>query len=127
MDRPLAPIGLALIVAGAVLLCYLGYIVFQVVNAPQDVPLVKFIVGHLRVEDKAIYGHAGSDAFEINVSEPARTVILLFLAAFVLMVLAGIAKSLISAGINLISAAGRIPRAGAESQAAATSPVVRRN
>ena len=33
MGKPLLPIGLALIVAGTVLLCYLGFIVFQVINS----------------------------------------------------------------------------------------------
>jgi len=124
MDKPLVPIGLGLIIAGTVLLCYLGFIVFQVINSPQDVPLVKFIVGQLRIEDKAIYGHAGADTFEINVSEPARTVILLFLAAFVMMVLASVAKSLISAGINLVSAGRRLPEKPEAAQV--SSPVVRR-
>jgi hypothetical protein len=127
MGKALVPIGIALIVAGAVLLCYLGFTVFQAINSPQDVPLVKFIMSDLRVEDKAIYGHAGSDSFEFNMSEPARTVILLFLAALVLMVLASIAKTLISAGINLVSAAGRFQGGDAESQARGSSPAVRRN
>ena len=126
MGKPLVPIGLALIVAGAVLLCYLGFVVFQVIDSPQNVPLVKFIVSHMRVEDKAIYGHAGSDTFELNVSEPTRTVVLLFLAAFVLMVLASVAKSLISAGINLVSAAGRMREQPEASAVAVSSPVVRR-
>ena len=125
MDKPLVPIGLALIIAGSVLLCYLGFTVFQAINSPQDVPLVKLIAGQLRVEDKAIYGHAGSDTFELNVSEPARAVVLLFLAAFVMMVLASVAKALISAGINLVSAADRMPRGAAASRAHESSPVVR--
>ena len=124
MGKPLAGLGVALIVAGALLLIFLGYTVFRAVDAPQEVALVKFIAGTLRVEDKAIYGHAGRDTFEINVSEPTRTVILLFLAAFVLMVLASIAKALISAGINLVSAAGRLKQQPDAS--AASSPAVRR-
>ena len=124
MGKPLVGAGVALIVIGTLVLIFLGYTVFRAVDAPQEVALVKFVAGTLRVEDKAIYGHAGTDTFEINVSEPARTVILLFLAAFVLMVLAGIAKALISAGINLVSAAGRLKEdPGA---AAASSPAVRR-
>ena len=125
MGKPLLPIGLALIIAGTVLLCYLGFIVFQVVNSPQDVPLVKLIVSQLRVEDKALYGHVGRDTFELNVSEPARTVVLLFLAAFVLMVLASVARTLISAGISLVSAAGRVTHDTDASRAHASSPVVR--
>jgi hypothetical protein len=124
MGKPLVGVGVVLIIAGTLLLLYLGYTVFRAVDAPQEVALVKFIAGTLRVEDKAIYGHAGSDSFEINVSEPARTVILLFLAAFVLMVLAGIAKALISAGINLVSAAGRLKQP--PDATAASSPAVRR-
>jgi threonine/homoserine/homoserine lactone efflux protein len=124
MGKPLAGLGVALIVAGALLLIYLGYTVFRAVDAPQEVALVKFIAGTLRVEDKAIYGHAGRDTFEINVSEPTRTVILLFLAAFVLMVFAGIAKALIAAGINLVSTAGRLKQQ--PDATAASSPAVRR-
>jgi hypothetical protein len=125
MGKPLVGIGIALIVAGALLLGYLGVTVFRAVDAPQDVPLVKFVASQLRVEDKAIYGHVGRDPFEINVNEPTRTVILLFLAAFVLMVLAGVAKSLISAGINLVSAARRLQHEPEPAQA--TSPVIRRH
>lgn len=124
MGKPLVGVGVVLIIAGTLLLLYLGYTVFRAVDAPQEVALVKFIAGTLRVEDKAIYGHAGSDSFEINVSEPTRTVILLFLAAFVLMVLAGIAKALISAGINLVSAAGRLGQQP-ETSEASSSPVRR--
>ena len=124
MGKPLVGAGVALIVVGTLLLLFLGYTVFRAVDAPQEVALIKFAAGTLRVEDKAIYGHAGSDSFEINVSEPARTIILLFLAAFVLMVLAGIAKALIAAGINLVSAAARLRE---QPDAIATSsPAVRR-
>ena len=124
MGKPLVGMGVTLIIVGALLLIFLGYTVFRAVDAPQEVALVKFVAGTLRVEDKAIYGHAGTDTFEINVSEPARTVILLFLAAFVLMVLAGIAKALISAGINLVSAAARLRER--PDAVAASSPAVRR-
>jgi len=124
MGKPLVGMGVTLIIVGALLLIFLGYTVFLAVDAPQEVALVKFIAGTLRVEDKAIYGHAGSDSFELNVSEPTRTIILLFLAAFVLMVLAGIAKALISAGINLVSAAGRLAQQPEASEP--SSPVVRR-
>jgi hypothetical protein len=124
MGKPLVGMGVTLIIVGALLLLYLGYTVFRAVDAPQEVALVKFIAGTLRVEDKAIYGHAGRDTFEVNVSEPTRTIVLLFLAAFVLMVFAGIAKALISAGINLVSAAGRL-RQPADATVA-SSPAVRR-
>ena len=124
MGKPLIGIGIALIVAGALLLGYLGLTVFRAVDAPQDVPLVKFVAGQLRVEDKAIYGHVGREPFEINVNEPTRTIILLFLAAFVLMVLAGVAKALISAGINLVSAARRLHEEPQATQV--SSAVIRR-
>jgi len=124
MSKPLLGLGIALIIAGTLLLGYLGLTVFRAIDAPQEVHLVKFVVSQLRVEDKAIHGHVGRDTFEINVSEPTRTIVLLFLAAFVLMVLAGVAKSLISAGINLVSAAGRLREQ--PSAAEAPSPVVRR-
>lgn len=124
MGKSLLGIGIALIIAGALLLGYLGLTVFRAIDAPQDVPLVKFVANQLHVEDKAIYGHVGRDPFEINVNEPTRTLILLFLAAFVLMVLAGVAKSLIAAGINLVAAAGRLKEQ--PETTGVSSPVVRR-
>jgi hypothetical protein len=124
MDKPFLGLGVALIIAGTLLLIFLGYTVFRAVDAPQDVPLVRLIASELRAEDKAVYGHAGRDTFEINVSEPARTIVLLFLAAFVLMVFAGIAKALIAAGINLVSAAGRLRQQPGAVET--SSPVVRR-
>lgn len=124
MGKSLLGLGIALIIAGTLLLGYLGLTVFRAIDAPQDVPVVKFTVSQLRVEDKAIYGHVGRDSFEINVSEPTRTVVLLFLAALVLMVLAGVAKSIISAGINLVSAASRLREQ--PGTVAVASPAVRR-
>jgi hypothetical protein len=124
MSKPFLGLGVALIIAGTLLLFFLGYTVIRAIDAPQEVPVVKLIVSELRAEDKAVYGHAGRDTFEINVSEPTRTIVLLFLAAFVLMVFAGIAKALIAAGINLVSAAGRLTQQ--PDATTASSPAVRR-
>ena len=95
-------VGGALVVAGVVLLGFLGVAIYQIIEAPNDVGLVKFVLEHLRSGERMIYGHTGNETFELSVTEPARTVFLLFLAVMTFWIIAGIAKSIIAAGVNMI-------------------------
>ena len=95
-------VGGALVVAGVVLLGFLGVAIYQIIEAPNDVGLVKFVLEHLRSGERMIYGNMGNETFELSVTEPARTVFLLFLAVMAFWIIAGIAKSIIAAGVNMI-------------------------
>jgi len=95
-------VGGALVVAGVVLLGFLGVAIYQVIEAPNNVGLVKFVLENLRSGERMIYGHTGNETFELSVTEPARTVFLLFLAVMTFWIIAGIAKSIIAAGVNMI-------------------------
>jgi hypothetical protein len=122
VDRPFALIGFALVIGGIALLLYIGYNAFVAISAPNDVPIVNYALSHLATGDKVIYGHAGSDKFELNVTESGRTLAVLFLGIVVLWIAVGIARAIIVAGSNLIRFGSR--RVEEEPRLAA-QPVVR--
>lgn len=99
---PLTALGMALVGAGALLLCYVGYLVFQVINHPEEVRIVAFLLEQVRLEDKAIFGMAADQAFEVNWSQSLRTVMFIFIGVMVLSVLASILKTLIAAGVQIL-------------------------
>ena len=102
MEKPFALIGIALTVGGIALLLYIGYNVFVAISSPNDVPIVKYALAHLGAGERLLYGHAGRDTFEVNVSESGRTLTVLFLALVLLWIVVGIAKTIIVAGTHLI-------------------------
>lgn len=102
MEKPFALIGIALTVGGIALLLYIGYNVFIAISSPNDVPIVKYALAHLGAGDRLLYGHAGRDTFEVNVSESGRTLTVLFLALVLLWIVVGIGKAMIVAGTHLI-------------------------
>ena len=108
LSRPLLLVGVLLIAAGAGLMLYLAMLVFQVLNSPQDVALVQYVLAHIKVGDLAIFGHltepeSGQKVdFALNWSESVRTMSFLFLGVALLGILAGILKVLLSGGIGLV-------------------------
>ena len=111
LTRAFAVLGVVMVVAGVALLGYLGYTVFQIIDAPEQVGFVKFLLSHMGEGDVLLYGYAGSESFELNLAEPARTVLLLFFGAMIFWIIAGIAKAIIAAGIGIVHAfSGNPPR-----------------
>lgn len=102
LAKAFAVVGLALVVSGVGLLGYLAYTVFLIIDAPEQVGLVKFIVSHLGTGNAVFHGHAGRETFELNFSEPARTVVLLFFSVAMFWIMAGIARAVIAAGLALV-------------------------
>ena len=102
MDKPFALIGLALVIGGVALLLYIGYNAFVAIATPNDVPIVNYVLSHLGTGDKLVYGHAGRDSFEVNVTDSGRTLTVLFLGIVLLWLVVGIAKAVIVAGTHLL-------------------------
>jgi hypothetical protein len=98
----LLALGVLLVGAGGLLLAYLGLLVFQVINSPEKVKIVQFILEHLQIGDKAFYGTVGKETFEVHLTEPVRTAIFFFLGILILGVLARILSTLISSGLEMI-------------------------
>lgn len=110
LARPLLLLGVALVIVGVVLLVLLGVTVFQIIDDPDSVGFVKFLQSRLGDDERMIFGHVGKETFELAMTEPARTVILLFFGILVFWVAAGIARAIISAGINIVRAMSGLVR-----------------
>ena len=102
LRAPLAALGLALIIIGGFLLIYIGYLVYQVINQPEEIRIVEFLLEQVRIEEKVLFGVAADQAFEVSWSESLRTVMFLFIGVMVVGVLASILKTLIGAGIQIL-------------------------
>ena len=102
LRAPLAALGLALVIIGAFLLIYIGYLVYQIINNPEEIRIVEFLLAQVRIEEKVLFGVAADQAFEVSWSESLRTVMFLFIGVMVIGVLASILKTLISAGIQIL-------------------------
>lgn len=100
--KAIIAVGITLVVAGVGLLGYLGYTVFMIIDAPENVKFVDFLLSHIGKGDKMLYGHVGREPFVLNLTEPARTVVLLFFGVVIFWIVAGIAKTIISAGIGIV-------------------------
>jgi hypothetical protein len=109
--------GVVLVAFGGVILFYLGYLVFQVINDPEEVRVVEYMLEQFKTGDLALYGNLEEKRYTIYLSEPLKTAIFLFVGVVVVWVLARIVQSLISGGIKMLSFAmgrfkgiDRIPR-----------------
>ncbi len=105
LRRPLFWFGVLIVAVGGFLLLYLGIIVFQIINDPERVKIVEFVLRHVQTDDKAIFGTIGNRPFEIYLSKSLRTVLFVFLGVLVFWALAGIVKALISGGVKIIKLA----------------------
>jgi hypothetical protein len=109
--------GVLLVVFGGVILFYIGYLVFQVINHPEEVRLAEYILEQFKTGDPALYGNLEEKRFTLHLAEPLKTAIFLFIGVLIVWVLARIVQSLIAGGIQMLSFAmgrskggGGIPR-----------------
>lgn len=102
LRKPILATGIILVAIGAVLLIYLGLMAIKILNTPDDVRIVQFALETVSVGEEALSGRIGDQEFEVNLSAPVRSVLFLFLGVVLLGVLAGILKTLIAGGVNLI-------------------------
>jgi hypothetical protein len=110
--RPLVLFGVLVVGVGGFLLLYLGIMVFQVINNPEKVKIVEFVLRHIQIDDKAIFGSLNHKPFEIYFSKSFRTVLFVLSSVFMIWVLAGIVKALISGGVKIIKLALVTTRTG---------------
>jgi hypothetical protein len=95
--------GVLLVVFGGVILFYIGYLVFQVINAPEKVRIVDHILELFKTGDLAVYGNLEEKRYTVHLAEPLKTAIFLFIGMLIVWVLARIVQSLISGGIQMLS------------------------
>ena len=80
--RPLVLFGVLIVGVGGFLLLYLGIMVFQVINNPEKVKIVEFVLRHIQLDDKAIFGSLNHKPFEIYFSKSFRTVLFVLSGVF---------------------------------------------
>ena len=95
--------GVILVVFGGVILFYLGYLVLQVINDPEELRLGQYILEQFKAGDLAFYGNLEEKRFTVHLAEPLKTAIFLFIGALIVWVLARIVLSLVSGGLRMIS------------------------
>ncbi len=104
--------GVLIVAVEGFLLLYFGVMVFQIIHDPEKVKIVEFVLHHVQIGDKAIYGTLNNRPVEIYLSKSLRTVLFAFLGILMFSALAGIVKALISGGIKIIKLALLTTRAG---------------
>ncbi len=109
LGRSFTALGVVMVAAGVGLLGYLGYTVFLIIDAPEKVGFVKFLLDHLGIDDTVIYGYAGSESFAFNLAEPVRTVVLLFFGVVMFWIIAGIARAIIATGLAIMRSFSSTP------------------
>jgi len=92
-----------LVAFGGIILFYLGWLVLQVINDPEEVRIVEHILEKFKTTDLAFYGNLEEKRFTIHLAEPLKTAIFLFVGVLIFWVLARIVQSLISGGIKMLS------------------------
>ncbi len=114
----LALLGLLLVVTGVGLLLFFAYLVFQIIDAPQDVQIVQYIMEMTEIDGPILNGkfvvpmeagQAGPSRnadFEIEMSPEIKTIIFLFIGAIALSICVNIVRIIITAGSAMIKAAG---------------------
>ena len=95
--------GVLLVVFGGVILFYLGYLALQVINDPEEVRVVQYILDKFKAGDLALYGNLEDKRYTIQLAEPLKTAIFLFIGALIVWVVARIVLTLVSGGIKMIS------------------------
>lgn len=116
----LIALGACLVIAGGVLFLGFGQLVYDIVNEPEKVRIIQFVLEQISGEGPLISGSSAGSEFELRLSEPAKTFGFFFLGVFALGILAGIVKALVSAGVEIMKGAlalQRVTEANETSQA----------
>ncbi|MBI1215512.1 MAG: hypothetical protein GC185_06815 [Alphaproteobacteria bacterium] len=106
MLRPLIAVGVLLIAAATILLLYIAQTVYQVINHPVDVPFIAFIMDNLKMTDRAVFGNANGQSFDIHLSDPVRTGYFLFIGVISIGVVTQVCVALVNAGTTLVKLGG---------------------
>ena len=116
MRTPLLLLGMAMVCGGGVLLLYVGLTVYQVLNAPEEVAIVKYVLAHVKVDDLAAYGTMVDTntrqnvEFQFNLTETVRTILFVFLGVGIMSAAAAILGIMIRSGTRIIELAMRTGR-----------------
>ena len=100
-------LGAVFIGVGAALGLGVAWVVYLLVEDPKSIALVSRLLDSGAHGLRGVRGTLEGRPFEIELGDPLFLLLAIFVGAIVLGIVAGIAKRLIGAGVELVSAAGR--------------------
>lgn len=98
--------GIVLIGLGTVSLFYLAMMVIDMIKAPDETMLIKWIITEVGKSDLIVSGFFSDLPFEMRSSDALQYIALGILGLIMVSILASIANNLISGGISLVTFAG---------------------
>jgi len=98
----LVAVGCVCIAAGGAIALYAAWVVYLLIEDPKRIAFVSHLVdlGGKRLE--AVRGSIDGRAFSIELGEPVYWLVLLLIGVLLLAVVAAVAKTLISVGLELL-------------------------
>jgi hypothetical protein len=100
-----AALGALCVLAGSGIALYAAWILFLLIDDPKSIPWLAALIGQGAETLRAAHGTVDGKAFDIDLGREIYLMGLLFLGVLLLWAIAGLAKSLISAGITLLGPA----------------------
>ena len=95
-------IGVVLVIAGTMMLLYIGVFLINAISEPQSVGLIGLILERTEGARQAVSGSVGGIDFELILDDPISTLLFLILSVWILSAFAGIVRGIISAGTALV-------------------------
>ena len=103
--RVVAALGAVCVVAGGAIALYAAWLLFVLIDNPKSLPWLSSLVDQGSQYLQAARGTVDGRAFDIELGHEVYLMGLLFIGVLLLWALAGLAKTLISAGVTLLGPA----------------------
>jgi hypothetical protein len=100
--KVIAIAGAALIILGVGIALWVVSLVYDIINDPEDIPLVARILADVGSGDEIFSFEETDDGFTLFGSDTTRGIVLLGFLAFLFGALGGIVNALITGGVRLI-------------------------
>src|SRR5256885_3791097 len=98
----LVAVGLVCIAAGSAVALYAGWVVYLLIEDPKRIALVSRLVDLSGKRLEAARGSIDGRAFSIELGEPLYWLVLLLIGVLLVALVAAVAKTLISVGLELL-------------------------
>src|SRR5216683_5860071 len=98
----LVAVGCVCVAAGGAMALYAAWVVYLLIEDPKRIALVSHLMDLSAKRLEAVRGSIDGRAFSIELGEPVYWLVLLLIGVLLLAVVAAVAKTLISAGLELL-------------------------
>ncbi|SRR6266436_8013742 len=98
----LVAVGCVCVAAGSAVALYAGWVVYLLIEDPRRIALVSRLVDLSAKRLEAARGSIDGRAFSIELGEPVFWLVLLLIGVLLVAVVAAVAKTLISVGLELL-------------------------